>query len=183
MKKALTLLLCMALLVSIFCITVSAADGEIPTAPADAIVDEDGAKIWYEQGVQYTELPPAYVNTTIDPPCTIVEGEKVTVKNEDAMTPYGLVSSSIIIPYYCVLSDIDGQLLARFTITISGLIYGTTRAEIESATCNFTYTATSNYTSSISRQGNTATVRILLDGACLARYTFTLNVDSSITVT
>lgn len=183
MKKTLSALLCLLLMVSMFCMSVSAADYDIPTAPADAIIDKNGVKTWYMDGIKYTELAPIYENSIVNLPSTIEAGENIYAQDENTSTPYGAVTSPITIPYYCVLDDMDGNPMARFTVTISGLIYGTSRAEIESVTCKFTYTATSNYRSTITKQGNVATVRILLDGACIARYIFTLNVNGSITVT
>ena len=184
MRKLFSILLCLALLVSMFCFTVYATENNFSVALSDTENNDDSYKSCYVDHVERIELPPIYATSVVDLPITVEEGEKVIKANEDAMIPYGPTSTSLEIPYRNKISDLDHNFMAMYTITINGTIYGyPNRAVIDSVSVTFTYTATSNYSYSINKQGNSATVRILHDGSTIARHNFTLNTDSSLTVT
>ena len=176
MKKFLSILLCMALMASMFCITAYAADPS--TAPADAIVNEDGSKTWYADGVTYTAYPSVDVafDTTAE-----LEGYEVVLEEVDGITPYGPVSEVKTVAYSYALYDADGNLSARYTITVSGRFsHSTLLAEIESISCKFTYKASSGYNASTTWSGNTGTVRILLSGVAVKKYSYRLNTDGTV---
>lgn len=167
MKKALYLLLCVALLVSLFCFPAVAADedmsAEIPTAPTDAIVNEDGSKTWYVDGVKYTEYPPIYAEFTIDF-ASVLEDTQVIV---DAGGTHTIFSYAMY--------DAADMLIARYSVTI-------TENGAYTMDCEFTYNYNNNFTAKTACDGEAFSVSFYMEEICCVEIlNFQLNSDGSIT--
>ena len=161
MKKALSILLCMALMVSMLCITVSAEEPE----EMEVICTDHGVEtIYFEADTILTD----HTHTV----------EEVTNYSGETR---GSVSSVIRDTFIKEVRDDGGTLKVRLKIVVTGvflsdLLYG----EIDSISYEFLYRSNSDYTCTTAINGNTASVRLNLQDFRLDTFTFRITDSGNI---
>ena len=168
MKRILTILLGMALIVSMFCVWAGA--DEIPTAPDNAVVSEDGIKSWYEDGIKHVEYPPVFIYTTVDIP-SYLRG------TETCWTTSGEDQSTATIVTAAFSGKLPNGLEYQGTITgrhNDGIV------EITDATCTFDDNCNKDLFCNMSRHEDTLTVSFADNGKTILARSFRLSAEGEL---
>lgn len=153
MKRTLSILLCLSLIVSTLSFPVSAAE----TDEAEIVYTDNGTTIFH------------------------FEAPFAQTAYQHSVAPCSPASIVVTDTFTNEIYDSTGTLAVRFRVTVTGIfLTDSLLGEITSVTCNFMYTNNSHYTYVPKINGNRATVGINLDNFRLGTYTYRITDNGNI---